>query len=81
MQTKFTWGDEVKIKKLDGNGKEIDVYAAVVGITPIETEQQSTHFKAPIGSTFCLVEYGDGSDELILEDKLEMYIPAKTHRE
>ena len=71
MNTKFTWGDEVKTKKLDGKGKEIDVYAAVVGITPIETDAQAEHFKAPVGTVFYLIEFGDGSDALVQEEQLE----------
>jgi len=70
----FTWGDSVYLKKLDESGNVVSkVYAAVVGISPVKTEQDSKHFNASIGTTFYTIEFADGSDTLAPEDMLEPF--------
>jgi hypothetical protein len=71
MDTKFTWGDSVKLKKVDEKGVMSKVDAEVVGFTIVETEQQSQHFNVPMGHVFYTVEFSDGSSEFVSEDLLE----------
>ena len=66
---KFTYGDAVQLKPQHAGEKP--VYACIVGITPIETDAQAEHFKAPVGTVFYLIEFGDGSDALVQEEQLE----------
>jgi hypothetical protein len=71
MDTKYTWGDSVKMNKVDENNAVSKVPAEVVGITIVETEQQSKHFNVPIGHVFYTIEFSDGSSQFVSEDSLE----------
>lgn len=61
---KYTWGDSA-IHKTTNKA------CAVAGITPVDTEEQSKHFKAAVGSVLYTVEFTDGTDLLVPEDRLE----------
>jgi hypothetical protein len=43
---------------------------AVVGITPIETLEQVELFGYPMGTVMYTVEFGDGTDKLVMESDL-----------
>ncbi len=43
---------------------------SVVGITPVESEEQAVLFGFPLGTTLYTVEFADGSDTLIPESGL-----------
>ncbi len=71
--TKFTYNDQVNLVTRDQNGKILKTYAVIVGITTVETEDQSKHFKAPIGAAFYTIEFSDGSDTFVKEETLEPF--------
>jgi len=75
MNMKFDYGDEVVFRTKDDAGSEADKSCSVVGITPIEREEQAEYFKRPVGSVLYTVEFGDGSDALVSESDL---LPAKS---
>jgi len=68
---KFDYGDEVIFKETGPNGTYIDRVCIVVGITPVETENQVPVFGYPLGTVLYTVEFGDGSDRFVPEDALE----------
>ncbi|MCC2630438.1 MAG: hypothetical protein K0S38_247 [Candidatus Paceibacter sp.] len=70
---KYTYGDTAYLKNPGGEDKVV----AIVGLTPIETEELSKHFKAPIGTNFYTIEFSDGTDKLVSEDQLEPYTETK----
>ena len=59
------------MKKVDKQGFISKVDAEVVGITVVETEQQSKHFDVPIGHVFYTIEFANGSSQFVSEDMLE----------
>jgi hypothetical protein len=67
---KFDYGDEVVLKAKDEAGNVIEKLCEVVGITPIENQEQASHFKIPVGSVLYTVEFGDGTDTLVTESDL-----------
>jgi len=67
---RFDYGDEVVLRTKDGSGNVSERRCAVVGITPVENEEQAEHFKYPIGTVLYTVEFGDGTDALVPEDDL-----------
>jgi hypothetical protein len=67
---KFNYGDEVNLRQTDDSGRLINKACSVVGITPVETEEQSRVFGYPTGTVLYTVEFGDGSDKLVPEDQL-----------
>jgi hypothetical protein len=71
---KFDYGDEVVFRTKDDAGNNVDKSCCVVGITPIEREEQAKYFKRSVGSVLYTVEFGDGSDALVSEIDL---LPAK----
>jgi len=68
---KYDYGDEANFKQADENGNSISRMCTVVGITPVETDDQSRVFGYPPGTVLYSVEFGDGSDRLVPEDELE----------
>jgi hypothetical protein len=72
MKPKYDYGEEVNYKHLDENGRPVCDSCAVVGITIVETDDQSRYFRYPVGTTLYTVEFGDGSDKLIAEDELHL---------
>jgi len=48
------------------------VSSVVVGITPVEREEQEKAFKYPIGTILYTVEFGDGTDTLVSESDLRL---------
>jgi|HubBroStandDraft_1064217.scaffolds.fasta_scaffold160063_2 hypothetical protein len=71
---KFDYGDEVVFHTKDEVGNVADKRCWVVGITPIEREEQGIVFKCPLGTVLYTVEFKDGSDALVAESDL---LPAK----
>jgi hypothetical protein len=67
---KFDYGDEVVVRTEDDAGRVAEKRCAVVGITPVESEEQAKHFKRPVGSVLYTVEFGDGTDALVPEADL-----------
>jgi hypothetical protein len=43
---------------------------SVVGVRPVESEEQAVLFGFPVGTTLYTVEFADGSDALIPESSL-----------
>ena len=68
---KFDYGDEVVAVTRDDVGNVAERRCIIVGITPIESEEQSRHFKRPIGTVLYTVEFGDGTDALTYEGDLQ----------
>ena len=64
----FDYGDLVRVASADQShgGKA----GSIVGITPVETDEQALHFDSPKGTALYTVEFGDGSDALIRESCL-----------
>jgi hypothetical protein len=58
----------VRIK--DDSGNIVEKRCAVVGISPVENDEQARHFQRPIGTVLYTVEFGDGTDELVPEADL-----------
>jgi hypothetical protein len=69
---KFDYGDEVVLRTKDDAGNVVEKWCAVVSITPVESEEQARHFKYPIGTVLYTVEFGDGTDTLVLESDLRL---------
>lgn len=67
---KFDYGDEVIFKGVDGTGRPIERPGAVVGITEVQNSKQAETVGYPIGTTLYTLEFGDGSDQLVPEDRL-----------
>lgn len=67
---KFGYGDEVSLRQTGESGSFISEACSVVGITHVETEEQSLVFGYPTGTVLYTVEFGDGSDKLVPEDQL-----------
>jgi hypothetical protein len=67
---KFDYGEEAVARIKDDAGSVIEKRCAVVGITPVENEEQAKHFQRPIGTVLYTVEFGDGTDELVPEADL-----------
>jgi len=64
----FDYGDLVRVDTADQShsGRA----GSIVGITPVETDEEALHFKSPKGTVLYTVEFGDGSDALIHESSL-----------
>jgi hypothetical protein len=71
MKAKYDYGEEVNYRHLDENGRPVSDSCAVVGITTVETDDQSQHFRYPVGTVLYTVEFGDGADKLVAEGELE----------
>ena len=69
---KFNYGDEVVLTQVEGGGRLATRACAIVGITPLETEEQSRIFGYPVGTTLYTVEFGDGTDADVPEDLLKL---------
>ena len=59
----FDYGDLVRVDAADQSHAEKS--GSIVGITPVETDEQALHFASPKGTVLYTVEFGDGSDALI----------------
>jgi hypothetical protein len=69
---KFDYGDEVVLRTKDDAGGVAEKRCAIVGITPVENEEEAKHFKRPIGTLLYTVEFGDGTDALVPEADLRL---------
>jgi hypothetical protein len=72
INAKYEYGDEVNLRQTDDSGKLINEVCSVVGITPVETDEQSVVFGYPTGTVLYTVEFGGGSDKLVPEDQLSL---------
>jgi hypothetical protein len=72
MNPKYCYGQEVNYRHKDENGLWITDHCIVVGITVVESVDQSHALNYPAGTVIYTVEFGDGSDELVPEDELEV---------
>jgi hypothetical protein len=63
---KCEYDNDVLFKAHDPNGNAVTKPCTIVGITRIESEDQSRALKAPVGSVLYTVEFGDGSMRLFL---------------
>ena len=68
---KYDYGDDVVFKTRDETGNVVAKPCTVVGITQVETEEQSRALKSARGSVLYTVEFGDGSDAFVPEEQLE----------
>ena len=68
---KYDYGTDVVFATQDEDGNSVSKPGTVVGITTVETEEQSRAFERPLGTTLYTVELGDGSDMLLAEEQLE----------
>ena len=64
----FDYGDLVRVDSADQSHAQ--KAGNVVGITPIETDEQALLFASPKGTVLYTVEFGDGADALIPESSL-----------
>jgi hypothetical protein len=67
---KFDYGDNAVVRVKNDAGIVVEKRCAVVGITPVENEEQAKHFKRPVGTVLYTVEFGDGADALVSEADL-----------
>ncbi len=68
---KYDYGDDVILKTSDQAGSVLARPCTVVGITSVDTEQQSRALNFAVGSVLYTVEFGDGSDAFVPEEQLE----------
>jgi hypothetical protein len=69
---KFDYGDEVVVSTKDDGGNAVEKKCCVVGITPVEREEQEKVFKYPLGTVLYTVEFGDCTDTLVPESDLRL---------
>jgi hypothetical protein len=67
----YDYGDELVCKMADETGHLIPKPCAVVGITTVTNEEQARVLGHPLGTILYSVEFGDGTDALLLEERLE----------
>lgn len=67
---KFDYGQSVLHKIASQQGMVTTRVGSVVGITPVETPEQSAHFGRPMGTVLYTIEYSDGADQLVAEGDL-----------
>ena len=67
---KFDYGDEVMLRATGPGGDVIEKKCVVVGITPVDDDEQERVFKYPRGSILYTVEFFDGTDSLVPEGDL-----------
>jgi len=67
---KFDYGDYVVARTKDSVGNVAESKCWVVGITPVENEQDARNFNYPIGTVLYTVEFPDGTDALMPEEDL-----------
>ena len=67
---KFDYGDEVILGVKGAGGDVVEKRCFIVGITPIDDDEQERVFKYPRGSILYTVEFLDGTDSLVPEGDL-----------
>ena len=67
---RFDYGDEVIVRVKDDAGSVPEKRAWVVSITPVESEEQASHFNRPIGTVLYTVEFIDGTDAFVPDSDL-----------
>jgi hypothetical protein len=72
---KFDFGDVVIFEEIGFQGDSMTRMGAVVGITPVENEDQVQVFGHPLGTVLYTVEFSDGTDKLLPEGSLERESP------
>lgn len=68
---KYDYGDDLILKADDGRGNVVQKVCTVVGITSVDNAEQSRAFGQPVGTVLYSIEFGDGSDALVVEERLE----------
>lgn len=56
----ITWGDTVRIKPSASHDKRPSSFAAVCGISAVETEEHARDVGCRVGTTVYLIEFTDG---------------------
>jgi hypothetical protein len=69
---KFDYGQQVIYKPLGSTNVGATKLCSVVAITPVETLDQAKAFGYPQGTVMYTVEFGDGTDEFVPEDDLQL---------
>jgi hypothetical protein len=72
MQMRFDYGDAAIAILSMGGEPNATRPCAVVGITRIDSNEQSVNFGHPVGTTLYTVEFGDGSEALVPEEHLSL---------
>ena len=67
----FDYGDPAIAKTKDDTGRVTEQKCVIVGITPVDSEEKAKHFKCAVGALVYTVEFGDGTDALVLEADLQ----------
>ncbi len=67
----FDYGDQAIAKTKDDTGRVTEQKCVIVGITPVDSEEKAKHFKCAVGTLVYTVEFGDGTDALVLEADLQ----------
>jgi len=67
---KFDYGDEVMLRSKDDGGDVVERKCVVVGITPVDNEEQERVFKYRRGTVLYTVEFFNGTDPLVAENDL-----------
>jgi hypothetical protein len=67
---KFDYGDEVVLRTKDDGGDVVERKCVVVGITPVDDEEQERVFKYPRGTVLYTVEFSNGTAALVAENDL-----------
>jgi hypothetical protein len=68
---RFNYGEEVILKEAGPDGDWAGRSCCVVGIAMVATEDRMQVFGHPAGTNLYTVEFGDGSGQLVPEQKLE----------
>jgi hypothetical protein len=66
----YDYGDDVVFRMNDAEGKPVEKPGTVVGITVVDNAELAKDLKQPMGAVLYTVEFGDGSDQLVLESSL-----------
>jgi hypothetical protein len=75
---KFDYGDEALFSHSSDATKPRVESWLIVGITPVNNEELAGASSVAIGTTLYTVEFGDGSDALVAEEKLTLVEPSDT---
>ena len=70
---KFDYNDPVVVTGGAVRGPKTSQPGAIVGMTLIETEEQSLSFGHPVGTTMYTVEFEGGPDALVPEEFLRSF--------
>jgi hypothetical protein len=69
-RVKFDYGQSVLHKITSQQGIGTTRVGSVVGVTQVETTEQSEHFGRPLGTVLYTIEYSDGTYQSVAEGDL-----------